>query len=82
MRQALLQHHAGAVVEEAETCSEAMEAILSRPFDCVFFGDLGDGSGLGCLVDVRGAGVTTPVIVVTGDEGLAAEGATGRAAPA
>ncbi len=70
VRQAVLQHHAGAAVQEAGSCSGATEAVQSQAFDCILLGDdLPDAGGLGCLREIRGAGVTTPVILLTGDEG-------------
>lgn len=76
VRQALNKHHRGAIVQEATSCSEATDAILSRRFDCVFLDyNLPDGNGMSCLIDVREAGNTTPIIVLAGhgDEKLAVE---------
>ena len=82
VRQALDQHYQGAIVQEAATCSEATRALLSCPFDCVILDDtLPDGNGLSCLTEVREAGITTPVVLLTasGDEHVAVETITAGA---
>ena len=74
--QGLRERHQNGVVQEAATCSEATQAISSGQFDCVFLDhSLPDGSGLNWLAEVREAGDTTPVVVLTGrgDESLAME---------
>lgn len=76
VRRGLHKHHQGADVQEAATFSEAMEAIHTRPFDCVFLDHhLPDGNGLGWLVSLREGGDNTPVVMLTGhgDEKLAVE---------
>lgn len=75
-KEAVLEGHPAAVIQEAATCAEARAALTSREFDCVLLDcRLPDGSGLGCLGEARTAGVTAPVILLTddGDETLAAE---------
>ena len=76
VRRALQRYHESATIQEAATCAEATEALMSRHFDCVFLDQhLPDSSGMACLIDTRKAGVTAPVIVLTGydDESLAVE---------
>jgi len=75
IRRALRSRHSQAEIREVASGSEATEALRSQPFGCVFLDHrLPDGSGLAWLVDVRAAGVTTPVVILTGcgDETLAA----------
>ncbi|MGI4787843.1 MAG: PAS domain-containing protein [Janthinobacterium lividum] len=76
VKQALRNRHQEAVVQEAASCSEATEAIKSGQFDCIILDyHLPDGTGMSCLIDVREAGITTPIILLTGqgDEKIAAE---------
>ncbi|CAN5591419.1 hypothetical protein BH24GEM3_BH24GEM3_04410 [soil metagenome] len=61
---------------EAESVSSAVEELRAQPFDCVFLDfNLPDGTGLLVLREVRGAGIRTPIVMLTGqgDEQLAVE---------
>ncbi len=61
VKRGLSKHHPDIAVQEAATFSEAMEAIHTRPFDCVFLDHhLPDGNGLGWLVSLREGGTTHP----------------------
>ena len=76
VKRALHQQYDNVVIQEVATYSEAMEAITSHLFTCIFLDyHLPDGNGMSCLIDAREAGITTPVIVLTGhgDEKLAVE---------
>jgi signal transduction histidine kinase/DNA-binding response OmpR family regulator len=63
-------------VQEVQDENAAVELLLTRPYDCAFIDyHLGAGSGLTVLEQVRTAGVSTPVVMLTGrgDESLAVE---------
>ncbi|MEO7217438.1 MAG: ATP-binding protein [Gemmatimonadaceae bacterium] len=54
-------------IVEAERARDAFAHIVQSKFDCAFFDfRLPDRDGVALLRDVRAAGVTTPVIVLTG----------------
>jgi signal transduction histidine kinase len=62
--------------EEAETFRDAVAWLRERSYDCVFLDfNLPGGDGLQVLREVRGAGIRTPVVMLTGrgDEQLAVE---------
>lgn len=75
VRRALRSRHPQAEIQEATSCSEATQALRSHPFGCVLLEHrLSDGSGRAWLMDMREAGDTTPVVILTGhDEKLAME---------
>jgi len=76
VRRALGKSGIEAQVEEAATCSEALAALHEEHFDCALFDYLlPDGDGLSLLRDIRAAGITTPVVMLTGqrDERLIVE---------
>ncbi len=53
-------------VEEAPDGATAIELLKTRRFDCVLLDHhLPDRDGLGVLRDIRAAGVTTPIIMMT-----------------
>jgi two-component system, sensor histidine kinase and response regulator len=61
---------------EADTFRAAVDALKQEMFDCVFLDfRLPGGDGLQVLREVRGAGVRTPIVMLTGqgDEQLAVE---------
>jgi signal transduction histidine kinase len=63
-------------VQELQDENTAVEWLLTRPYDCAFIDyHLGAGSGLTVLEQVRAAGVSTPIVMLTGrgDESLAVE---------
>lgn len=63
-------------VVRAATCAQARRLVAKQDFDCVFVSyHLPDGLGLGCLLDMRDAGVTAPIVMLTGpgEEAIAAE---------
>lgn len=52
---------------EATTCEEAMKQLKEKSFDCVLLDYvLPDKDGLSFLKEVRDAGITTPIVVITG----------------
>jgi len=62
--------------EEAQTFREAVASLKDRAFDCAFLDfRLPGGDGLQVLREVRGAGIRTPIVMLTGqgDEQLAVE---------
>jgi signal transduction histidine kinase/DNA-binding response OmpR family regulator len=76
VRRALRAAGVSADVTEAPSGAEALDAMRARRFDCVLLDyRLADADGLGVLRDARAAGVTAPVIMLTGqgDEELAVE---------
>jgi len=76
VNQSLQRHGRKASVHEVVSCREATEVIRSGRFDCVLLDyDLPDGSGLSCLIAMREAGVTTPIVLLTrdGEEDLAVD---------
>ncbi len=65
-----------AEVLEAETGSQAREALQREEFACVFLDhNLPDGTALDLLLEVRSQGLVTPIVVLTGerDEQIMAE---------
>jgi CheY-like chemotaxis protein len=67
---------ARAEVSDAGGVLEAIERLAATPFDCVFLDyNLPDGDGLTFLRGVRAAGISTPVVILTGqaDEAVAIE---------
>jgi signal transduction histidine kinase len=62
--------------DEADTFQQAVDALKERSFDCAFLDfRLPGGDGLQVLREVRGAGIRTPIVMLTGqgDEQLAVE---------
>ena len=54
-------------ITEAESVLEAIDRLTSDPFDCVFLDfNLPDGDGLTFLRGMRTAGVSVPVVMLTG----------------
>lgn len=54
-------------VAEADTITQAREALRMEEFACVFLDhDLPDGTSLDLLTEIRSQGFTTPVVVLTG----------------
>ena len=54
-------------VREAESVTDALRALREEEFACVFLDHaLPDGTGLDLLTEVRARGLSTPVIVLTG----------------
>lgn len=67
IRRALSRAGFEAVVDEAESVSEALTRVNADAYDCVFLDyNLPGGSGLTLLRSVREAGVDTPVVMLTG----------------
>ena len=64
LRKALAQ--AGFVADFVQLCAEALAALASSPYDAAIL-DLGlpDGDGLSLLREVRRAGNTIPILVLT-----------------
>ena len=65
-----------AEVLEADTIARAREALRREEFACVFLDhSLPDGTSLDLLMELRGQGLATPVVVLTGlrDEQAVAE---------
>jgi signal transduction histidine kinase len=62
--------------DEADTFRDAVTSLTERAYDCAFLDfRLPGGDGLQVLREVRGAGVRTPIVMLTGqgDEQLAVE---------
>ena len=56
-----------AAVTEAATVSAAREALATARFDCIFLDfQIPGGDGLKVLTEARAAGISTPIIVLTG----------------
>jgi CheY-like chemotaxis protein len=54
-------------VEEAEGVLEAIDRLTQTPFDCVLLDfNLPDGDGLTFLLGLRSAGISVPVVMLTG----------------
>jgi signal transduction histidine kinase len=63
-------------VHEAETCAEAVMALKTESFDCIFLDyRLPDQDGLALVQTIRSAGISSPLIVLTGqgDEQIAVD---------
>ena len=76
LKRALTSAGVNADITEADGAGAAMEAIAGEPFDCIILDyQLPGTDGLQVLHSIRGAGVRTPVIVLTGqgDEQTAVE---------
>jgi signal transduction histidine kinase/DNA-binding response OmpR family regulator len=76
IRRALARTDLHAVVDEAETAPDALERAVAGAYDCVFLDyNLPGDNGLTVLRSLRAAGVTTPVVMLTGqgDERVAVE---------
>jgi CheY-like chemotaxis protein len=57
-----------AEVSDAAGVLEAIDRLAASPFDCVFLDyNLPDGDGLTFLRGVRAAGISTPVVILTGE---------------
>lgn len=55
-------------VSDAAGVLEAIERLTASRFDCVFLDyNLPDGDGLTFLRGVRAAGISTPVVILTGE---------------
>ncbi len=73
---ALDKSNLDAIIEEQVSCKAALEALLTKKFDCALFDYLlPDGDGLSLLRDTRQADIQTPVVMLTGqrDERLIVE---------
>lgn len=67
VRQALKKAEITVEIKEVNTYKRGEKALLESEFDCAIMDyRLPDGDGLVLLQDIRKAGVTTPVIVLTG----------------
>lgn len=56
----------GVLVESVSTCEDARAAILSDDFDAFVIDImLPDGSGLDLIAEIRGAGIETPVVMLS-----------------
>ncbi|MBD2021417.1 response regulator, partial [Leptolyngbya sp. FACHB-36] len=76
VRRALQRTDLAVEMTEVETCAVAIELLRQQPFDCVFLDyRLPDGDGLSLVQQVRQAGISLPLIVLTsqGDEQVAVE---------
>lgn len=61
---------------EATDCTGAIALLQQQPFDCVFLDyRLPDGNGISLVQQVRAAGITVPLVVLTGqgDEQIAVQ---------
>jgi PAS domain S-box-containing protein len=61
---------------ESHNCTQAILALQQQEFDCVFLDyRLPDGDGLSLVQQIRGLGITTPLVVLTGqgDEQIAVQ---------
>jgi len=75
VRRALAQTGRALEVSEAEGVLPAIDLLGTERFDCVFLDyNLPDGDGLTFLLGVRAAGISVPVVMLTGqqDENIAA----------
>lgn len=67
IRRALSRAGLDVSVEEAESVAEALARVTDDAYDCIFLDyNLPGGSGLTLLQSIRGAGVGTPVVMLTG----------------
>ena len=76
LKRALINAGVNAAITEADGAGAAMQALAGEPFDCIILDyQLPGTDGLQVLHSIRGAGVRTPVIVLTGqgDEQTAVE---------
>jgi len=76
VQRGLLSEGVEAEFAEVDSFEGAVSALRSRAFDCAFLDfRLPGGDGLQVLREVRGAGVRTPIVMLTGqgDEELAVE---------
>ena len=76
VRRALRASGEACELAEAVDASSAMTALVEGAFDCAFLDyQLPDGDGLGVLRRAREAGVSTPIVMLTGfgDEQVAVE---------
>lgn len=56
-------------LDEADSVMAAIELLATEPFDCVFLDyNLPDGDGLTFLRGLRRAGISTSVLMITGQE--------------
>lgn len=75
LRRALVQTGIALEFNESDAVLTAIEMLATAPFDCVFLDfNLPDGDGLTFLRGLRAAGISTPVVMLTGqqDEEVAA----------
>ena len=76
IRRALSRTDLHASVDEAEAVAQALAMAVEGAYDCIFLDyNLPGGNGLTLLQSIRGAGVETPVVMLTGqgDERVAVE---------
>ena len=76
VRRALVRTGIAPHVEEADAVLPAIDLLGSEHFDCVFLDyNLPDGDGLTFLRGLRSAGLSTPVVMLTGqqDESITAQ---------
>lgn len=76
IKRVLRTNYPAAIIQEAITCADATQTMALQQFDCVLLDyHLPDASGMSCLVDIREAGSSTPIIILAGqgDEKIAAE---------
>ncbi len=76
VRRALKSAASDAVVEEVASAGAALEALSNSEFDCALFDYmLPDGDGLSLMCSCRESGISTPVVMLTGqrDERLIVE---------
>lgn len=69
LRRALVQTGIGMEFSESDAVLTAIEMLATAPFDCVFLDfNLPDGDGLTFLRGLRAAGISTPVVMLTGQQ--------------
>lgn len=69
VRRALLQTRTAPYIGEADAVLPAIDLLGSEEFDCVFLDyNLPDGDGLTFLRGLRTAGLSTPVVMLTGQQ--------------
>lgn len=69
LRRALVQTGISVEFAESDAVLAAIEMLATAPFDCVFLDfNLPDGDGLTFLRGLRAAGISTPVVMLTGQQ--------------
>lgn len=69
LRRALVQTRTAPYIGEADAVLTAIDLLGSEEFDCVFLDyNLPDGDGLTFLRGLRTAGLSTPVVMLTGQQ--------------
>ena len=75
VRRALAKAGVAAEVRDAGAVLPAINLLATESFDCVFLDfNLPDGDGLTFLRGVRAAGISTPVVMLTGQQDERLEG--------